>query len=122
MDIMRDILKFNRQEVYTFLSSFHPFSPRLNQLRVHSGLSLSQLSFREHVLNYKVTKISTKAIFMSYSLKIKVCFLIPKPIVERFLASYILIFVKNYHMGLNDLRTPSEMGESKLDKKCWGYM
>ena len=60
---MRDILKFNRQEVYTFLSSFHPFSPRLNQLRVHSGLSLSQLSFREHVLNYKVTKISTKAIF-----------------------------------------------------------
>ena len=47
-------------------------------------------------------------------------FLIPKPIVERFLAPYILIFVKNYHMGLNNPRTPSEMGESKLDKKWWG--
>ena len=37
----------------------------------------------------------------------KVCFfLIPKPSVELFLASYILIFVKKYHMGLNNPRTP----------------
>ena len=60
--------------------------------------------------------------FKSYSQKIKVCFLIPKPIVERFLASYILIFVKNYHMGLNNPRTPTKMGESKLDKNVEVYV
>ena len=58
--------------------------------------------------------------FKTYSQKIKVCFfLILKPIVERFLASYVLIFVKKYHMGLNNPRTPSEMEESKLDKNGW---
>ena len=59
--------------------------------------------------------------FLSLTLKkkIKFVFLIPKPIVERFLASYILIFVKNYHLGLKNLRTPFEMKESEFDKK-WG--
>ena len=60
--------------------------------------------------------------FKSYSPKIKVCFLIPKPIVERFLASYILIFVKNYHMGLNNPRTLSQMEGSKLDKNGGVYV
>ena len=59
--------------------------------------------------------------FLSLTLKkSKLVFLIPKPIVERFLTSYILLFVKNYHMGLNNQRTPYEMGESKLDTKWWG--
>ena len=62
-------------------------------------------------------------LFLSLTLKkSKFVFLIPKPIVERFLASYILIFVKNYHMGLNNPRTPSEMGESKLDKNGGVYV
>ena len=54
--------------------------------------------------------------------KLKVVFLIPKPIAERFLTSYILIFVGNYHMGLNNPRTPSESGESKLDEKWWSIL
>ena len=65
-------------------------------------------------LNYK----KTKAIyFLSLTRKkSKFVFLIPKPIVERFLASYILIFVKNYHMGLNNPRTPFEMGSQNWTK------
>ena len=60
--------------------------------------------------------------FLSLTLKKSKFFLILKPIVERFLASYILIFVKIYNMGLNNQRTPSEMGESKLDKNIRVYV
>ena len=31
-----------------------------------------------------------------------------------------LEFRKKYNMGLNNLHTPSEIGESKLDKNWWG--
>ena len=42
--------------------------------------------------------------------------LIPEPNVKQLFASDTLIFAKNYHTGLNTLRTPAELGESKLDK------
>ena len=58
--------------------------------------------------------------FSSLTLKkSKFVVVIHKPIVERFLASYILIFVKNYHIGLNNLRTPSFL---KIGQKLVGYM
>ena len=47
--------------------------------------------------------------------------LIPKPNVKRLLASYNLIFVKNYDASLNALRTPSELWEqnwTKTDGLC----
>ena len=61
-------------------------------------------------------------IFKSYSQKIKVCFLNPTPIVERFLALYILIFVKNYHMGLNNPRTPPRWGSQNWTKNGGVYV
>ena len=91
-------------------------------------MCLLVLNFLFDLHTYKVLSIThflsyLGHIFLSPSLKkTKFVFLIPKPIVERFLASYILIFVKNYHMGLNNPHTPSEMGESKLDKNGGVYV
>ena len=48
---------------------------------------------------------------------------IPKPNVKRLLATYNLIFVKYYHAGLNNLRTPPNYGSqnwTKTDGVCVG--
>ena len=61
--------------------------------------------------------------FSSLTLKkSKFVVVIHKPIVERFLASYILIFVKNDHLGLNNPRTLSEMGGQNRTKSGGVYV
>ena len=85
------------------------------------GIGLQQYCFCLVKIGMENCIFVIKAIiFKYYSKKNRSLFLVPEPIVERFLASYILSFVKNYHMGLNNPRAPSEMGESKLDKNWWG--
>ena len=76
------------------------------------------LSFPSAYDNYPYGIYFTKAIyFVTLTLKESIFgLLINKLIVKCFLAAYMLIFVKYYHVGLHNPRIPSEIGESKLDK------
>ena len=70
--------------------------------------------------DFRTIAIYLGHLFLVLLSKIKVCFLIPKPIVKRFLASYILIFVKNYHVGLKNPTHPLRDGGVKIGQKWWG--
>ena len=61
-------------------------------------------------------------IFKSYSQKIKICFFNPQTYCGTIFGIVHLDIRENYHMSLNYPLNPSEMGESKLDKKIEGHM